>query len=514
MSKAHKLGRERALAAGGILAGAALLRVIAGVGFANYDTLYALTWGGQLGRGSTPAYDTAIAPTPHPLMELVGLVLSPLSARTIEDVTVALGFIALAACAWAIYALGERWFGRAAGTVAAAIFLTRVPVLSYGVRAYIDIPYLLFVLTALLLIARDPHRAAPPLALLALAGLLRPEAWIFSGLYVLYALDWIPPSLRMLLAHWTRRPTQRWEGEVAASTASRDAGEGRRPRPHAREAVGLLALAASAPAIWLLSDLAITGDVLWSLKNTRHTAHELGRVTGIANVPQYIPRRLGEILRPPVLAGGVLGVVLGLGWLRSRALAPAAAGVLALAVFALFATLGLPINTRYAFGAAAIGCVFAGAGMFGWTRLERDDRRRRPWMAAGAVVLVALIAYTPASVKSAHGELTKLARKESIQDDLVALVKRRAVSLRCGPVGVPNHAPVPLLALYLEASPSRIANLAVQQQQTGVYVDPASKEIETDYVLDPKDPIVNVNVPPGFGEVAANRSWIIFERCA
>jgi hypothetical protein len=318
-------------------------------------------------------------------------------------------------------------------------------------------------------------------------------------------LDYVPA--------WTRRLIARWEGDVDISTPPGGGGERDRRRPRGHERLALLALAASAPAIWLLSDLAITGDILWSLKNTRHTAHTLGRVTGIANVPQYIPRRIGEILRVPVLVGGALGLVLSLRSMPRRAAAPAAAGVLALVVFALFATLGLPINTRYAFGAAAMGCLFAGAGVFGWTRLARTDRVRMPWTVVGAAVLVALIAYTPASVKSAHRELGKLARQESIQDDLIALVKRRAISLRCGPVGVPNHAPVPLLALYLKASPRAIANLAVQQQQTGVYVDAASKEVETDYVLDPKDPIVSVSVPPGFAEVAANRSWIIFERC-
>ncbi|HEX4564758.1 MAG TPA: hypothetical protein VH115_09910 [Solirubrobacteraceae bacterium] len=484
------------LALPAILAGAALLRAVAGVGFANYDTLYALAWGGQLARGSTPAYETAIAPTPHPLVELVGLVLSPLSPRAIEDVAVALGFIALAACGWVIYALAERWFGRAAGVLAAAIFLTRVPVLSYGVRAYIDIPYLLLVLWALLLIARDAHKPVAPLALLAAAGLLRPEAWVFSGLYLFYVLDWMPTWARRLLAR------------AGASRAPA------RPRRSRTEVVPLVLLAASAPLVWLATDLTITGDVLWSLKHTRHTAHELGRVTGIANVPQYIPRRVGEILRPPVLAGGVLGLGLSLWWLRGRALVPAAAGLLAVVVFAVFATLGLPINSRYAFLTAAIGCVFAGAGVFGWSVLPSEDRRRRPWIAAGAIVLIALIAYTPASIKSAHRELTKLARQEGIQDDLIALVKGHAISLRCGPVGVPNHAPVPLLALYMEASPRDIANLAVQQQRTGVYVDPASKDVETAYVLDPRDPIVSVSVPPGFGEVAANRSWIIFERCA
>jgi hypothetical protein len=304
----------------------------------------------------------------------------------------------------------------------------------------------------------------------------------------------------------------RWEGGAAASTAPADAREGRRGRSR-RERLGLLALAVTAPAVWLLSDLTITGDVLWSLKHTKHTAHALDRVTGIANVPQYIPRRIGEILRVPVLVGGALGLVLSLWLLRRRAFAPAAAGLLALVVFVVFATLGLPINTRYAFGVAAIACVFAGAGVFGWSVLPHDDSRRRAWMAASAVVLVGLLAYTPASVKSAHREMGKLARQESIQDDLLALVHRHSISLRCGPVGVPNHAPVPLLALYLEASPRAIANLAVQRQQRGVYLDPASREIETDYVLDPKDPIVSVNVPPGFGEVTSNRSWIVFERC-
>ena len=146
-----------------VIAGAVLLRLIAGVGFANYDTLYALTWGGQLARGGTPAYDVPIAPTPHPLVELLGVVLSPLGPRAVEDVTVWLGFLALAGCGWVVYRLGSLWFGRAAGALAALILLTRVPMLSYGVRAYVDMPYLLLVLCAVLV------EVAP-----ARAGLRRP----------------------------------------------------------------------------------------------------------------------------------------------------------------------------------------------------------------------------------------------------------------------------------------------------------------------------------------------------
>ncbi len=486
-----------------VAAGAVLLRVIAGVGFANYDTLYALAWGGQLSRGSAPAYDVPIAPTPHPLVEALGFVLAPLGPRAVDDVTVALGFLALSACGWIIYRLGAQWFGWAAGALAALIFLTRVPVLSYGVRAYVDLPYLLLALSALLveshhrLVGADRPAAAgepagaPVLVLLALAGLLRPEAWVFSGLYWLYLMDLVPKRARI----GTRG--------------------GERLRTDTRhEIVRLTLLAAAAPLVWVLSDLTITGDPLWSLTNTQHTAETLNRVTGIANVPEYVPRRIGEILRPAVLVGAALGGVLSLLWLRRRALLGAIAGAVAVVVFAAFASIGLPINTRYAFLTAAILCIFAGAGVCGWMHLPREDPRRRWWMAAGGLVLVALLASGRGQYLSAHRQLDKLAREQSIEGDLLALVNSRAINLRCGPVGVPNHAPVPLLALYLKTSPRNIVSSEAGHIAFGVYVDPASKEVEEDYVLDPRDPVEHVSVPPGFSESATNRSWLIFQRCA
>ncbi len=465
------------------------MRVLAGVGFVNYDTLYALAWGGQLSRGSTPAYGVAIAPTPHPLVEILGVVLSPLGAAGVVHVTVALAFLALSACVWVVYALGAHWFGRAAGALGALLLITRVPVLSYGVRAYVDIPYLLFVLSALLIEARRPRAGWPVLALLALAGLLRPEAWALSGLYWLYLIVW---------------PAYRRHAHGAPWTLGRSR----------RQLAGLTALAAAAPLVWVLSDLAITGEALWSLTNTRHTAHTLDRITGIANVPEYIPRRIGEILRPPVLVGAALGGVLSLLWLRARARLPASVGLIAVAVFAALAAAGLPINTRYAFVVAAILCVFCGAGAFGWTLLAREDVRRRWWMAGGLIVLVALVAYAPAQYRSAHRQLDALAAQQRIEGDLLALVHNHAIGLRCGPVGVPNHAPIPLLALYLKTSPANVISAQLNQISYGTYVDPASVEVERDYVLDPHDPHLAVTVPPGFTESATNRSWLIFKRCS
>jgi hypothetical protein len=456
---------------------AGLLRLITGVGFANYDTMYALAWGGQLSRGELPAYDVAVAPTPHPLAEATGLLLAPLGPGTAEDVIVAVGFVALAACAWLLYELGARWFGRLAGALAALILLTRVPFLSYGVRAYLDLPFLALMLAALLIETRRPRAGTPVLALLALAGLLRPEAWAFSAAYALYVLRAAPAG--------TRRA----------------------------ELLRIAPVAASAPLLWVLSDLAVTGDALWSLTNTRHTAHTLGRVTGIANVPQYIPRRIGEILRPPVLAGAALGGVLSLMWMRARALTAALAGVLAVLVFAALASAGLSINTRYAFPASAILCVFCGAGAFGWMRLARGHPVRRWWLAGAAALLAWLAASTPGELRSAERELDKLGRQEQIQNDLLALVHTHALTLHCGPVGVPNHAPVPLLALYLKTTPRRIVNAQLGPISSGQYLDPAGRQVEADFVLDPHDPHVQVSVPRGFSLLRANRSWRLFEHC-
>lgn len=165
----------------------AALLVVFPVGFPNYDTIYALVWGRELAHGVSPDYGAALPPTPHPLADLLGLVTTPLGNGAI-DVTMVIAYLSLGLIGYLVYRLGSLWFDRPIGVIAALIVLTRAPYLSNGLRAYIDLPYIALTLGALVIESRKPRAGWPVLALLALAGLLRPEAWLFSIAYLAYLL--------------------------------------------------------------------------------------------------------------------------------------------------------------------------------------------------------------------------------------------------------------------------------------------------------------------------------------
>ena len=151
---------------------------LTGRGLVNYDTLYAVVWGRDIAHGTLPDYDVSLAPTPHPLATLGGVVLAPLERRRPRrprrgrrrPSCSSAPSPRSARSAWVVYRLGAAWFNPAAGALAAAIVLTRRPVLDFGSRAYVDIPYVALVLGALLVETRRPRAGAPVLALLARRG--------------------------------------------------------------------------------------------------------------------------------------------------------------------------------------------------------------------------------------------------------------------------------------------------------------------------------------------------------
>jgi hypothetical protein len=442
--------------------GAAVAWALVGAGFLNYDTAYSLLWGGDVAHGRLPDFGVPVAPTPHPLATLLGVLLTPLGAAG-QTAWVVIAFLSLGALGWLTYELGAHWFGPAAGAVAALVILTRVPVLSFGVRAYVDIPYVALVLGAILAQARRPRTSALPLVLLALAGLLRPEAWLLSLAY----------------CAWRRDPR-------------------------------LLPLALAAPILWMLHDLALAGDPLHSLTGTRDSAEVLERKTGLGAVPVTVPRRLGEILREPGLLGAAAGGLLVLGLMRRRAALPIAAGFASLAAFCVLAAAGLPILGRYLLAPAALLAVFCGAGAFGWLRLAREHPWRPRWATIGAAVLAAFAVFAPGQA----GRISDLRAAMGVQAEILGDLHDLTDELACRPVAVPNHRPVPQLALWTGIPPREIVSAQLERPRAGVYVGPASERVLRNFTLDPRDPRrLTASVPPGFERVAANRSWVLYARC-
>lgn len=451
------------------------------VGFPNYDTIYALVWGRELAHGDSPDHGAALPPTPHPLTELWGLATTPLGDATIT-LTMIGAYVSLGLIGYFVYRLGAIWFDRWIGAVAAAIVLTRAPFLSNGLRAYIDLPYIALCLAALLVEARRPRAGWPVLALLALAGLLRPEAWLFAGVYWLY------------LAYTADR-----------SDLSRVK----------RELAPLALLAVAGPVIWAAFDWITTGSPTYSWTGTKETVETLERQTGPVDLVLYGPRRLGEVLQWPGMVGAFGGVLLGLTLLRRRSTLGVAAAGLALLAFAILACGGLAILPRYTMLAAAVLAIFAALTLLGWRLLEPGHRWRRPWQVFAGLVAAMFVIWLPNQWdldSKVDEDLTNQAR---IEDDLSELVDAGAFEPLCGKVAVPNHRAVPRLAFGLDIRPTQIVSASEEGiPERGYFVAPASEFTIENFILDPNDP-TDLSLPPptGFNEVARNDSWIVYRRC-
>ena len=476
---------------------ALLLLVVFPTGFPNYDSVYYLLWGREIAEGMSPDIGPPLVPTPHPLYELFGAAVSPFGDGA-STAAMVLAYLSLGALAWLVYRLGSLWFDRPTGVLAAVVIMTSAPILSNGLRAYIDLPYIVLCLAALVVETKRPRAGWPVLVLLALAGLLRPEAWLFSAAYLIYLLVRVEPS--------GKGDGRRWIGIAGGRIDGRT--------------IGLALLAASGPVIWLLFDLVTTGDLLYSLTGTRENVETLERDTGPVDVVLYGPRRLGEVLQWPGMVGALLGVVFGFMKFRERSRLGIWAAILALAAFALMGSAGLAVIPRYTMLAASILAVFAALSVTGWRLLEPGDPWRRPWQ-MGAVAVVALfLIWLPNQVDLLRTVDRDLANQGIVERDLEALVDDGAFSplgeADCLPISVPNHRAVPRLALWLDIRPSKVVSVAAEAREprTGYFLAPARPFTINNFILDPGDPgRVSSTPPAGFTRVAANRSWELYRRC-
>ncbi len=106
-----------------------------------------------------------------------------------------------------LYRLGRLCFGPAWGLLAALLLLSRFFVENLAAQGYLDITYIALIIWAIVLEVERPRRGTAVFAMLALAGLLRPDAWVLTGVYWLWCLP--GASGRCGPGAWRWRPRRR-----------------------------------------------------------------------------------------------------------------------------------------------------------------------------------------------------------------------------------------------------------------------------------------------------------------
>ena len=340
-------------AAATVVGVAVLLRLVYQPWFLNYDARYALLWARDVATGQTPDY-TAPSRRPRIRSKPRSRCSRCRSATGGDAIMLWLVLLCFGVLVWLAYRLGAQLFSPAVGVVAALVVLTRPALERDALLGYQDTPFAVLIVCAVLLEARRPRRGAPVLALLAVAGLMRPEAWALAGLYALYV----------------------WRG---AST---------------RERVVSAALVAAAPLLWALGDWLVTGDALHSLHGTAALAETVDRRRDPLTGPYWTAKYLGYTLREPLVIGIPLGLVFAYRQRLRGALLPLAVAVAMLAVFLASPLFGLPLIGRYVRTPAVLLALFYGLAVFGWRMLPPSDERRR-WAVAGVLAAALSLAFLP-----------------------------------------------------------------------------------------------------------------------
>ncbi|CAA9475314.1 MAG: hypothetical protein AVDCRST_MAG69-381, partial [uncultured Solirubrobacteraceae bacterium] len=360
----------------------ALLCVAFTVGFflyptyPNYDSYYSLLWGRELLDGAPLRFSEPFrVPTEHPLAIVAGAALS-LFGDVGDRIWIALTFASFLWLVWGVYSLGRDSFTPLIGGLAAVLLLTRFDFGFLAARGYIDIPYMAMVMWAAVLEQRRPRRGVAVFALLAAAGLLRPEGWLLAGLYFLW-MAW--------KATWRQRFLY-------------------------------AALSAIGPFGWAAVDWAVTGDPLFSLHYTSSSAEDLGRQRTLSELPSALPYFFANLIKLPVLLAAVFGLAVALWVTPRRAVMPLVLFATGLGTFVAIGIAGLSVIERYLTVAALALLIFAAVGIGGWTMLARS-RLRTAWMAAAVLLVVAGTVYTATRVNLGRFE-SELAFRGSSHDSL------------------------------------------------------------------------------------------------
>jgi hypothetical protein len=449
---------------------AVTLALVYGPSYVNYDAQWALLWAGDLWNGVTPEYTGDFAPTPHPLATAVSSLALPFGHEA-HLAILWLSLLSFGALVYLTYRLGGELLHPWVGVVAALVVLTRPAMERDALIGYQDMPFAVLVIGAVLLEARRPRRGVAVLALLALAGLLRPEAWVLAGLYWLYL--WPPAA-----------PAER---------------------------VRTAALVVAAPLIWAASDWLITGDPLHSLHGTAALAEEADRRRSPEQVPYWTAKYFGYALREPMVLGVPLGLTFAWLYRRRRVALPAAVVVAMTAVFAVGPLFGLPLIRRYVETPAVLLTLFYGLAVCGWALLP-PGRARNRWMAVGGLAVALSVAYLPWHVDKLQAVERRIDVDGRMYADLQVAAEApvvRAAFERCAPLTAADHRPIPFARFWLDGDPGSVTTVESGASPMGRMLLLPRRNRSTGRVYSPST-FPRVQPPAGYRQIYRNPSWRVF----
>jgi hypothetical protein len=443
--------------------------------YPNYDSYYSLLWGREILHAHKPQFEGFRAPTEHPLALIAGAVLD-VSGQIADRIWIILIWATFLALIAGVYRLGRVAFTPLVGIVAGILVLSRFDFAFLAARGYIDIPYLALIVWAFALEAEQRRRGTPVLALLAAAGLLRPEAWLLAGAYWLWLLPELSWRARGLGLAWVLGP----------------------------------------PLLWCAIDGAVTGDALYSLHYTSSSAEDLGRARTLSEIPGAIPGFLSDIVKPPVMVAGVAGLLAALLLVPRRTVWPGlllASGIL---TFFAIGAAGLSAIQRYLVTGALAVMLFAAVAIAGWTLLDPGTLARRVWSGAAAVLVVAGVVYTALNLDLRRFD-NELRFRGDAHTALEAILDQPAVktALDCGPLTFPNHKLVPDSRWVADLGFDRVyARLRPPEQATGVAIVVLGRfAIFTQAWTTPTDAAVTQTPPAGWKLVGRTQYYAAYAHC-
>jgi hypothetical protein len=421
-----------------VLALGALIAFLAVPTYPIYDSEYYLVWGRQILHGHLPTFAVFDGPTEHPLAVAFGTVLGVFNANTALRLVVLGAVISFLLVVAGTYRLARTAFTPAVGVVAVLLLLTRFNFEYLAARGYVDVTYVAAIVWAAAFEIEHPRRGTRVFLLLLIAELIRPDAWLLAGLYWL----WCFPK-----ASWRQR-------------------------------IGWAAITVAAPIVWVAIDWAVTGQPLFSLHSTQDTAVALGRTVPLGQVPAETGHYLVLLVKSPVLAGAIGGIVLSLWFVPRRMVMPVVILIAGIGTFVVIAGAGLSVIDRYLLMPSVMLLVFCAFGLTGWTMLERG-RLRRLW-ALAAAALVAFGVYDAATTLSIAKIETDLGFRNQGQTSLVAIFDKPAVkaALRCGPVSVPDHKLRPDVMLLTNRGPAGVIDRNQARYDATTLGEPALSRAE------------------------------------